>query len=71
MTPLELRLRQRIDVLTDERDEARARIPKRRRARCVYCGHKCKSQSVIPTCIAHCDLPEIDPLYARLLELAA
>lgn len=71
MTEREFRLRQRIDVVTAERDEARARIPKRRLARCVYCGNRTKSQRAIPTCIGHRDLPAIDSHYAELLEVAA
>ncbi len=53
MTPLVTRLRERIDTLTDERDEARAlnmgRGPCRR---CVWCGHICYGR----TCRYHRDL---------------
>ena len=66
--PLELRLRERIDTLTDERDRERARrlrLARRVAAmyqgqrRCVYCGHHCHGL----TCADHRDLPRIDAFY--------
>lgn len=71
----ELRLRQRIDVLTSQRDHARARAVKRRRtsylAHCVYCGVKVKSHGRPATCRCHRDLVAIDPFYSALLEAVA
>lgn len=66
MTARETRLRERIDQLTDERDQALALIPKvreRPRRTCVYCGALCRGWL---TCRPHMDLPGLDPHYMAL-----
>jgi hypothetical protein len=69
MTPRELRLRQRIDTLTDQRDRAQAQVRsaiKTGRLRlphgCVYCGQG-PSSGRPRTCPQHRDLPAHDPHY--------
>ena len=74
MREREFRLRKRIDVVTAERDRARAQVGKQRRgytAFCVYCGAKTKSYGHPATCRCHRDLVDVDPFYAALLEEAA
>jgi hypothetical protein len=67
VTPRELRLRERIDQLTDERDQARARLEirhlRRRRGnrRCHYCGD---FSGLSLACGSHRDLLGLDPYYA-------
>lgn len=65
MSPRELRLRERIDVLLAERDRLRRELerrPPRRRSvagkRCAYCGEPSKRS----VCVAHEDLVELDAL---------
>lgn len=69
MTDRELRLRQRIDTLRDQRDHARqtlktAIIAGRIRLPhgCIYCGHG-PSIGSPRTCSSHHDLPDLDPHY--------
>lgn len=73
MSPLELRLRERIDALLDDRDQlaralSAARVLSRARRHCVYCGHLTRTGATVPACIAHADLVALDPNYtdARL-----
>lgn len=65
-TPREMRLRARIDELTDERDRAldNARVRQqraggRRMRNCVYCGVLSRGIA----CHMHADLPNVDPYY--------
>lgn len=65
MTDRELRLRARIDRLTDERDAARAstrpaRHRDRRPTRCPYCAAPCYGRA----CSSHRDLLPVDPYFA-------
>lgn len=73
MSPLELRLRERIDALLDERTSlkgmlAAARVRTRARRHCVYCGELTRTGALVPACIGHSDLVALDPIYtdARL-----
>lgn len=65
LAPLADRLRDRIDVLTDERDDAlefAARLRERGgRRHCVYCGRGCYGLA----CGYHADLPDLDDFYAE------
>jgi hypothetical protein len=63
VSPLVLRLRQRIDVLSDRLAAANARANGGGKAkrRCVYCGRECRSLA----CVSHRDLLTLDPHYAE------
>lgn len=64
MTARELRLRERIDLLTDERDEVigqnerlRRRLAGKRMRQCAYCGAATPNRA----CASHSDLLRLDP----------
>ncbi len=63
MTARELRLRERIDTLTDERDDALRRTRRRILGLgCLYCGRK--RARGCTACSDHRDLLALDPHYA-------
>ncbi len=65
------RYRARIDVLTDQRDYARARVPVPRPVpRCVYCSAATARRSDL-ACEAHVDLLVLDPFFAMAETRAA
>ncbi len=70
MTARETRLRNRIDVLTGQRDAARALIPVvRPLPRCSYCGARVTAGLL--ACEAHVDLLGLDPFFAMAETRAA
>jgi len=76
MSPREKRLRERIDVVTAQRDAARRQLRRRRERpvhagvagrHCVYCGSRINNNRRVATCASHQDLTSLDPFYSEVV----